>query len=283
MGYSTEIKLPHDVRPGERVDISINLVAPIIPGHYRGYWMLRNSSGKLFGCGEFANKALFVDITSVSEIITSKPILTWEFYDGLLCETAIFSMEDLAYGECNTVLNKIPSQNSGHLPRLLELVSAYAPFTAQTSDAGIIKLNGTGNKIATWAEERAIAEWAQLNFKIAQAGRAGAAWGLAFSWHREGGIAGFCDDVAVYVTGLTTISNCAGINRQIYLNASQLEQLYSWVDTIKNIDYSYTDPDITDAMTITLVLSGNGQKQATPADIQAISDFASSLIGAVQK
>jgi hypothetical protein len=62
MGNSTEIMLPHNVHPGERVDISVNLTAPMVPDHYRGYWMLKNSSGKLFGFGEFANKAIYVDI-----------------------------------------------------------------------------------------------------------------------------------------------------------------------------------------------------------------------------
>jgi len=38
---------------------------------------------------------------------------------------------------------------------------------------------------------RAVAEWARLIFDVAESGRSGAAWGLALSWHREGGIAGF--------------------------------------------------------------------------------------------
>lgn len=42
-------KLPGDVRPGETVDISVDLRSPSGSGTYRGNWMLRNSSGLLFG------------------------------------------------------------------------------------------------------------------------------------------------------------------------------------------------------------------------------------------
>jgi hypothetical protein len=64
----------------------------------------------------------------------------------------------------------------------------------------------------------------------------------------------------------------------MYLNSSQMEQVYSWVHTFKSIDYSHTDPDITDPITIRLALVGNGNWDASQSDIQAISNFASSLI-----
>jgi hypothetical protein len=64
----------------------------------------------------------------------------------------------------------------------------------------------------------------------------------------------------------------------MYLNSSQLEQVYSWVDKFKSIDYSHTDPDITDPMTIGLVLNGKGNVDANQNDIQAIGNFASNLI-----
>jgi len=40
--------LTGNVNPGQSVDISVNLVAPSTPGHYRGYWKLRNAAGVLF-------------------------------------------------------------------------------------------------------------------------------------------------------------------------------------------------------------------------------------------
>jgi hypothetical protein len=277
MSGPVSVTLPGTVYPGETIDISVSLTAPATEGHYTGYWMLRNASGVNFGYGDQANKAFYVDITSATQANLPESLLVWQDIDRSPCEKAIFSVEELAFGACTGELEILDAQQSAHVPRLLELVNTYSPFSTQTS-AGSVTLKGTGSRNATWAEQRAIAEWAHLTYQIAEAGRGGAAWGLAFTWHREGGIGGLCDDVTVYLTGLTYISKCTGLNHQLYLNSSQLEQVYGWVDSFKSIDYSHTDPDISDPMTIRLALTGNGSSGATQTDIQSISNFASSLM-----
>jgi hypothetical protein len=62
MGGTTALRLPGYVAPGQTVDISVTLTAPTTPDHYTGFWMLRNPSGTLFGSGDNANKAIYVDI-----------------------------------------------------------------------------------------------------------------------------------------------------------------------------------------------------------------------------
>lgn len=62
MGGTTAIRLPQNVAPGQYVDVSVVLTAPASDGSYTGYWMLRNSSGVLFGTGEKANKPFYVEI-----------------------------------------------------------------------------------------------------------------------------------------------------------------------------------------------------------------------------
>jgi hypothetical protein len=57
--------LSGSVKPGETVDLSINMVAPSKEGEYVGYWMLRSSQGKLFGLGMKGNLAFWVDIEVV--------------------------------------------------------------------------------------------------------------------------------------------------------------------------------------------------------------------------
>jgi len=54
-------KFPLDVAPGQTVDISINLEAPLTLGHYRGYWIFNDSSGIAFGIN--TNRPTWVDIT----------------------------------------------------------------------------------------------------------------------------------------------------------------------------------------------------------------------------
>jgi len=62
MGGTTAVRLPGYVAPGQTVDVSVPLTAPDKKGEYVGYWMLRNASGTLFGYGDNANQAFYVDI-----------------------------------------------------------------------------------------------------------------------------------------------------------------------------------------------------------------------------
>jgi hypothetical protein len=63
MGGNKSQALPNSVKPGESVDISIELKAPNDPGDYQGLWKLRDSGGVLFGIGDNADKSFWVSIT----------------------------------------------------------------------------------------------------------------------------------------------------------------------------------------------------------------------------
>jgi len=62
MGGTTAVRLTGNVYSGQTVDVSVTLTAPAKRGHYTGYWMMRNPSGVLFGYGDKANQAFYVDI-----------------------------------------------------------------------------------------------------------------------------------------------------------------------------------------------------------------------------
>ncbi|MHB8819444.1 MAG: NBR1-Ig-like domain-containing protein [Bellilinea sp.] len=49
MGAPASVALKGSVRPGETVDISVDMVAPSTGGTYKGTWVLRDGSDKLFG------------------------------------------------------------------------------------------------------------------------------------------------------------------------------------------------------------------------------------------
>jgi len=207
---------------------------------------------------------------------TAAAPLIWQSNDSP-CQAAEFFPESISFGECGSTLSTVPAPDTNYVPRLSELTSRYVSFTAETR-AGNITFRGLGGLVPNEAEQRAIAEWAKLTFEVAQAERAGASQGLAFAWHREGGVAGFCDDMVVYLTGLAMTSDCKGFKAQTYLLASQLEQLYGWVDGLGNIDYNDSNAPLADGMmTITLGLSGNGQGKADEETIRDIIAFAATL------
>jgi hypothetical protein len=67
MSAPAEIPIPTVVKPGERIDLSVNMIAPINPGEYESYWKLQDPSGQFFGTGTFAENSIWV-IIEVKEI-----------------------------------------------------------------------------------------------------------------------------------------------------------------------------------------------------------------------
>jgi len=70
MGQTIAVDLPTSVYPDQVVDLSVNLVAPSSEGAHRGYWGLRSASGNIFGIGNAANGAFYVDIKVVGGMTT---------------------------------------------------------------------------------------------------------------------------------------------------------------------------------------------------------------------
>lgn len=62
MGAPTLVFLPHTVAPGQTVDISVPMIAPMTNGTYRGNWILRNASYIPFGTGTSVRDGVWVEI-----------------------------------------------------------------------------------------------------------------------------------------------------------------------------------------------------------------------------
>lgn len=61
MSAPAAVDFTGNVAPGQTVDLSVNLVAPGNPGHYKGNWKLKDASGVLFGLGK-QDAPFYVDI-----------------------------------------------------------------------------------------------------------------------------------------------------------------------------------------------------------------------------
>ena len=55
-------KIGFVIKPGETIDLSIDLKSPTNSGEYKGEWMLRTPGGKIFGVGDKADKSFWVII-----------------------------------------------------------------------------------------------------------------------------------------------------------------------------------------------------------------------------
>lgn len=67
MSGDDRIPLEGDVKAGEKVQVSVDLVAPLSAGTYRGDWMLSNKDGDEFGLGSAGDKTFWVSI-KVNEV-----------------------------------------------------------------------------------------------------------------------------------------------------------------------------------------------------------------------
>jgi len=207
-------------------------------------------------------------------------LLNWSSMDEP-CVTVQTSAGQVEYGPCGGALTPASFYAWPRQQDLTSFVGLYAPVETQTQ-AGTIALRGSGRVVATPAEQRMLAEWGHLVYDEAVGEHGGAAWGLVYSWHREGGIAGFCDDIGVYLSGEALVSSCAtSVSRppaRMRLNSLQMAQLYMMVHSLVAFDLNQTDPATADAMTIILSFSGEGTAEATPEDQQYLLDMASNLV-----
>jgi len=76
MGAPSSIPLPQKVEPGQSVDISVDMVAPLSPGTYQSNWKLRNTSSTWFGIGPGGGSPFWVRIIvsgSVTSSVTFSP------------------------------------------------------------------------------------------------------------------------------------------------------------------------------------------------------------------
>ena len=62
MSGRRDIPLADRVRPGETIDLDVDLLAPAKQGRYTGYWMLQSDTGETFGLGKDAGTAFWVEI-----------------------------------------------------------------------------------------------------------------------------------------------------------------------------------------------------------------------------
>lgn len=83
MGGLSGVNLPRDVAPGQTIDLTIGMTAPLAPGLYRGFWQLQNPAGGLFGIGSTATNPFFVEIEVVSkaapvfDFVANAPAANW--------------------------------------------------------------------------------------------------------------------------------------------------------------------------------------------------------------
>lgn len=104
--------------------------------------------------------------------------------------------------------------------------------------------------------------------------------GVAYNWRREGGIAGFCDELAVSRAGTAEVVNCISetVVGDVTLTDDEAAQVAALVIRLDAFEEEQRDPATADAMVVTISFNGDGAAEPTDADIQAINDLSGGLI-----
>jgi len=107
---------------------------------------------------------------------------------------------------------------------------------------------------------------------------------VALTWSRNGGIAGFCDTLTIYLSGEVQGSNCKGgemVEKSLseLLSAKEISTMNDWVSKYGEIKIDASDPKgVSDAMSILLTMHGTGNAQnMSQADQQLLLTFVQDL------
>lgn len=208
------------------------------------------------------------------------PLLLWmgEGEDG--CKMAAITPEKISQGLCSSELVSGEFGSETRKAEIKDIFATYAPFITRIP-AGSLQFNGQGKVTATSAEQRMIAEFAKLAASESEAGLSDPDLGLVLAWHREGGIAGFCNDVGFYLSGEVTVKNCKSSEEnevtRFRLTSRQLESLYDWVDNLKTFELEETEAAEADMLFVRLQFTGSGDKGSGPADQQLMKELAAEM------
>jgi hypothetical protein len=106
----------------------------------------------------------------------------------------------------------------------------------------------------------------------------------AMMWKREGGIAGFCDQLFVFRSGEVFISKCNSQTEGMMstlanlLSPQEVTQFNDWMAEFDKAKLDASDPKgVADRMVVTLQIIGAGEKTPTEAEQQELFDFAQEL------
>jgi len=107
---------------------------------------------------------------------------------------------------------------------------------------------------------------------------------IAMTWKREGGIAGFCDSMTVYLSGEVHASSCKGdqyIEKQLIdiLSEDEMAKFDERLNTYGSVNIDVSDPKgVADRMVVTLTFMGTGSQQTlSSSDKPELMNFAQEL------
>ncbi|MFX1355538.1 MAG: hypothetical protein ACFFGP_16410, partial [Promethearchaeota archaeon] len=201
-----------------------------------------------------------------------QPELLREGADGG-CQTLLLAADGrAATGPCDAPLTPLRLIDQGSHPlEWADLLARFAPFEAEGS-WGRLVFRGQGRELPSDPWQRAIAFWARLVRREVQAGRSGASWGMALSWHSEMvEQAGWCRFLQVegYGWAYASVARCEGGEAQDlgrgWLTDEEMAAFDTWLYGKANVDL----PD--------MIFNGAGMEDIMDHELDEMRGWAAAL------
>jgi hypothetical protein len=99
---------------------------------------------------------------------------------------------------------------------------------------------------------------------------------VALIWKRSGGVAGFCDNMTIYLSGEVQASTCKNtepVEKKLadLLTAEEIATMNDWISKYGTAEINTSDPaNVADAMSVTLKLMGTGTEKITSPQVQQV-------------
>ncbi|GAB4473016.1 MAG: hypothetical protein Kow0088_07990 [Anaerolineales bacterium] len=216
-----------------------------------------------------------VRLALVPNLERGDAIVSWQAEEGGMCVMLLLQEEVLSYGDCEQGLTSIPFVGRERRQEMQMFIEKYAPFEAQTP-SGKIVFRGRGAVTATSTEQRMLAEWARQIW-MEHDPQAETTSPVVIAFHREGGLAGICEDVLIYSSGIAELSSCRPGQQlsvqRIYLTAAQMQEIYRWLDTYLPFESAEGDTNTPDSLSLRMVFNGKGQQDVSDPDRREIIQF----------
>jgi hypothetical protein len=107
---------------------------------------------------------------------------------------------------------------------------------------------------------------------------------VALTWKRNGGVAGFCDSMTIFVSGEVQATSCKNVDMvekrlSDLVSPAQIAILDEWLSKFGNLNIDMSDPaGVADRMTVNVELFGTGTEQTiSSSDQQLLLTFIQDL------
>jgi len=107
---------------------------------------------------------------------------------------------------------------------------------------------------------------------------------VLLTWKREGGIAGFCDFMTIYLSGEVHGGSCKSgqsVEQRLMdvLSKEEIANLDEWVKSYGSVSLDASDPKgVSDRMLVTLTFTGLGSQETVSSSFQQeVRNFAQDL------